>query len=246
MSKVTGRLVPFAFLLYIVCYVDRLNVSFAALQMNKDLGFSPTVYGLGAGLFFLGYVAFQVPANLILARIGARRWIATIMVVWGVLAAGMALVSASGSFYAVRILLGVAEAGFFPGRLLYFTAWFPPAERARAVSRFMTAVPVASIVGGPVSGALLGLSGMRGLAGWRWLFILEGIPAVLLGVAAFAYLDDGPADAAWLTTVERKEIAEALGDEAAGAGHASTLSEALRKPAVWILASLWLLVLVPA
>ena len=246
MSKVTRRIVPFAFLLYIVCYVDRVNVSFAALQMNKDLGFSPTVYGLGAGLFFLGYVSFQVPANLILARVGARRWIAANMLIWGVLAAGMAVVNGPRAFYAVRVLLGVAEAGFFPGMLLYFTAWFPAAARARAVSRFMTAIPVASIVGGPVSGALLGLSGVGGLAGWRWLFILEGIPAVLMGVAAFAYLDDRPADAAWLTTAERKEIAEAIGDEAAGSGHASTLSGALTKPAVWILASLWLLVLVPA
>jgi MFS family permease len=144
---VSRRLVPFAFLLYIVCYVDRVNVSFAALQMNLDLQFSATVYGLGAGFFFVGYVLFQVPANLMLARIGARRWIAANMVAWGVLAAAMSLVNGPGRFYVLRVLLGVAEAGFFPGMLLYFTAWFPSGERARAVSRFMTAIPVASPVG---------------------------------------------------------------------------------------------------
>ena len=246
MAKVTRRLVPFAFLLYIVCYVDRVNVSFAALRMNRDLGFSPTVYGLGAGLFFLGYVSFQVPANLILARVGARRWIATIMVVWGVIAAGMALVSGPRAFYAARILLGIAEAGFFPGILLYFTTWFPAAERARAVSRFMTAIPVASIVGGPVSGALLGMSGVGGLAGWRWLFLLEGLPAVVLGLVAFAYLDDRPADAAWLTAEEHQELASAIDAETARAEPAATPGEAIARPAVWILAGLWFLVLVPA
>ncbi len=246
MSKVSRRLVPFAFLLYIVCYVDRVNVSFAALQMNQDLHFSATVYGLGAGLFFVGYVLFQVPANLILARIGARRWIAATMVVWGVLAASMSSVHGPRMFYTLRVLLGVAEAGFFPGMLLYFTAWFPSNERARAISRFMTAIPVASIVGGPISGALLGLSGVGGIAGWRWLFLLEGLPAVALGFVTLAHLDDRPADARWLTDAERRELATAIGREAGGGEHASTLSQALQKPSVWILACLWFLVLIPA
>jgi len=246
MSKVSRRLVPFAFLLYVVCYIDRVNISFAALQMNRDLGFSATVYGLGAGLFFVGYVLFQVPANLILARIGARRWVAANMVVWGVLAAAMALTNGPRVFYALRVLLGIAEAGFFPGMLLYFTAWFPSGERARAVSRFMTAIPVASIVGGPISGALLGLSGVGGIAGWRWLFLLEGLPAVLLGFVTLSYLDDRPAEARWLTAAERAEIAHALESEAGAEDHSATLSQALSKSTVWIMALLWLLVLVPA
>lgn len=246
MAKVSRRLVPFAFLLYIVCYVDRVNVSFAALQMNRDLHFSATVYGLGAGFFFVGYVLFQVPANLVLARVGARRWIAANMVIWGCLAAAMSLVNGPRTFYALRVLLGVAEAGFFPGMLLYFTAWFPTGERARAVSRFMTAIPVASIVGGPVSGALLGLSGVGGISGWRWLFLLEGLPAVALGLVVLAYLDDRPADARWLTAAERREIASALQGEAAGLEHPATLSQALKKTTVWVLACLWLLVLIPA
>jgi MFS transporter, ACS family, tartrate transporter len=246
MSKVSRRLVPFAFLLYIVCYVDRVNVSFAALQMNRDLHFSATVYGLGAGFFFVGYVLFQVPANLILARVGARRWIAANMVVWGALAAAMSLVNGPRMFYTLRVLLGVAEAGFFPGMLLYFTAWFPSGERARAVSRFMTAIPVASIVGGPVSGALLGLSGVGGIAGWRWLFLVEALPAIALGFVTLAYLDDRPADARWLTAAERHEIARALESEAAGVEHSATLFQALKKSTVWILAALWLLVLVPS
>jgi ACS family tartrate transporter-like MFS transporter len=246
MSKVSRRLVPFAFLLYIVCYVDRVNVSFAALQMNRDLHFSATVYGLGAGSFFVGYVLFQVPANLILARVGARRWIAANMVAWGALAAAMSLVNGPRMFYAVRVLLGVAEAGFFPGMLLYFTAWFPAGERARAVSRFMTAIPVASIVGGPVSGALLGLSGVGGIAGWRWLFLLEALPAVALGFVTLAYFDDRPADARWLTAAEREEIARALEGESDGVEHPATLSQALKHPTVWALACLWFLVLIPA
>lgn len=190
LSKVTRRLVPFAFLLYVVCYVDRVNVSFAALQMNRDLGFTATVYGLGAGLFFVGYVLFQVPANLILARVGARRWIAAIMVIWGTVASATCLVNGPATFYILRVLLGLAEAGFFPGMLLYFTAWFPADARGRAVSQFMTAIPVASIVGGPTSGLLLGLYGVLGMAGWRWLFLLEGLPALALGVVTLVFLDD--------------------------------------------------------
>jgi len=180
LAKVTRRLLPFLFLLYIVCFLDRVNVGFAALQMNQDLGFSPAVYGFGAGVFFLGYVLFEVPSNLILARMGARVWIARIMITWGLLAAAMMLVRGPLSFYGLRFLLGVAEAGFFPGIIYYLSSWFPAAERARAIARFMIAIPLSSVVGGPVSGALLGLNGRLGLAGWQWLFLLEGLPAVVL------------------------------------------------------------------
>jgi len=180
LAKVTRRLLPFLFLLYIVCFLDRVNVGFAALQMNQDLGFSPAVYGFGAGVFFLGYVLFEVPSNLILARMGARVWIARIMITWGLLAAAMMLVRGPLSFYGLRFLLGVAEAGFFPGIIYYVSSWFPAAERARAIARFMIAIPLSSVVGGPVSGALLGLNGRLGLAGWQWLFLLEGLPAVVL------------------------------------------------------------------
>jgi len=180
LAKVTRRLLPFLFLLYIVCFLDRVNVGFAALQMNQDLGFSPAVYGFGAGVFFLGYVLFEVPSNLILARMGARVWIARIMITWGLLAAAMMFVRGPLSFYGLRFLLGVAEAGFFPGIIYYLSSWFPAAERARAIARFMIAIPLSSVVGGPVSGALLGLNGRLGLAGWQWLFLLEGLPAVVL------------------------------------------------------------------
>jgi len=180
LAKVTRRLLPFLFLLYIVCFLDRVNVGFAALQMNQDLGFSPAVYGFGAGVFFLGYVLFEVPSNLILARMGARVWIARIMITWGLLAAAMMFVRGPLSFYGLRFLLGVAEAGLFPGIIYYLSSSFPAAERARPIARFMIAIPLSSVVGGPVSGALLGLNGRLGLAGWQWLFLLEGLPAVVL------------------------------------------------------------------
>jgi len=171
--KVTWRLLPFLFLLYIVCFLDRVNVGFAALQMNQDLRFSPAVYGFGAGVFFLGYVLFEVPSNLILVRVGARVWIARIMITWGLVAAAMMFVRGPLSSYGLRFLLGVAEAGFFPGIIYYLSGWFPAAERARAVARFMIALPLSGAVGGPISGALLGLNGHLGLAGWQWLFLLE-------------------------------------------------------------------------
>src|SRR6266581_2534214 len=196
LRRVTRRLIPFMFVLYIANYLDRVNVSFAALQMNRDLGFSATAYGAGAGMFFLGYCLFQVPSNLMLERVGARRWVGTIMIVWGAIASGMMLVRGVGSFYTLRFLLGVVEAGFFPGMIFYLANWFPAAERARAVARFMTAIPLSGVVGGPLSGWLLSWNGVAGLAGWQWLFLLEGLPSVLLGAAALRYLTDRPADAA--------------------------------------------------
>jgi ACS family tartrate transporter-like MFS transporter len=182
--KASRRLIPFLCVAYAVNFLDRVNVGFAALAMNEDLGFTPEIFGFGAGIFFVGYILFEVPCNLALHRFGARIWIARIMISWGMVATAMALVVGEMSFYALRFLLGVAEAGFFPGIILYLTYWFPREERARIVSLFMTAVPIATVIGGPVSGALLGLHGLGGMAGWRWLFVIEGLPAILLGLLA--------------------------------------------------------------
>jgi ACS family tartrate transporter-like MFS transporter len=177
LAKVARRLVPFMFVLYIANFLDRVNVSFAALGMNHDIGLSNTAYGFGAGIFFFGYVLFQVPANLIMVRMGARRWIGGIVIVWGVVAGLMALIQTPTHFYVLRVLLGFAEAGFFPGMILYLTYWFPVAERARAVAGFMLAIPVSGIIGGPLAGALLEMHGIAGVAGWRWLYLLEAVPS---------------------------------------------------------------------
>jgi len=246
LRRVTRRLIPFMFVLYIANFLDRVNVSFAALQMNRDLGFSSAAYGLGAGVFFLGYCLFQVPSNLVLARVGARRWIGGIMIVWGVIASAMMLVRGVGSFYALRALLGVVEAGFFPGMILYLTYWFPAVQRARAVAGFMTAIPISGVVGGPVSGALLGLNGVAGLAGWQWLFLLEGLPSVLLGAVALWYLTDRPADAAWLPAEGRAWLTARLGREQARAAgqHGTSLRHALLDGVVWQLGLLYFLIIV--
>src|SRR5256885_2052027 len=188
------------FVLYVVAYLDRINVGFAALQMRQDLGFTDAVYGLGAGIFFIGYFLFEVPSNLIMHRVGARVWMARIMISWGVISAAMMLARGAASFYALRFLLGAAEAGFFSGMILYLTYWFPPAEQARAVARFMTATAMAGVVGGPLSGKILEqLGGLGGLAGWQWLFLLEGLPAVGVGPVALGYPTDRPPDAAWVS-----------------------------------------------
>jgi ACS family tartrate transporter-like MFS transporter len=194
----TWRLVPFLFLLYIVAYLDRINLGFAALQMQQQLGFTDSMYGLGAGIFFAGYFLFQVPSNLVLVKVGARRWIAILMVTWGIISASMCLFSGPRSFYVLRFLLGAAEAGFFPGVILYLKSWFPARVRARTVARFMTAAPLSGVVGGPLSGALLGLHEKGGLAGWQWMFLLEGIPAILLGALAWMFLVDSPSLASWM------------------------------------------------
>jgi ACS family tartrate transporter-like MFS transporter len=213
-AKASRRLIPFLILCYAVNFLDRVNVGFAALAMNEDLGFAPEVFGFGAGIFFVGYILCEIPSNLALHRFGARIWIARIMISWGVVATAMAFVAGETSFYLLRFALGIAEAGVFPGIILYLTYWFPREERARIVSLFMTAVPLATVVGGPVSGALLGLHGLAGIAGWRWLFLIEGIPAVLLGIAALLYLTDRPKDAAWLTPDERRALEDRLTQEA--------------------------------
>ena len=246
LQRVTRRLIPFMFVLYLANYLDRVNVSFAALHMNRDLGFSGAAYGLGAGMFFLGYCLFQVPSNLMLARIGARRWIGGIMIVWGAIASAMMLVRGVASFYALRALLGVVEAGFFPGMILYLTYWFPAAQRARAVATFMTAIPISGVIGGPLSGALLGLNGAAGLAGWQWLFLLEGLPSVVLGVAALWYLTDRPADARWLPSEGRTWLAARLQLEqtsASSGGTRTSLRQALLDGVVWRLGLLYFLII---
>jgi D-galactonate transporter len=213
--RITNRLIPFLMACYFVAFLDRVNVGFAALQMNKDLGFSSTVYGWGAGIFFLAYFVFEVPSNLLMERVGARLWIARIMVTWGVISAGMTLVHGAGSFYLVRLLLGAAEAGFFPGVILYLTYWFPREHRARIVGLFMLAIPVSNFLGSPVSAALLGVDGVLGLRGWQWLFLLEAVPAVVLGVATLFLLPNGPSDAKWLPEAERTWLNAQLAEEAA-------------------------------
>jgi ACS family tartrate transporter-like MFS transporter len=215
MRRVSGRLLPFLFLLYVVCFIDRTNVSFAALQMNRDLGLSAAVYGLGAGVFFVGYALFEVPSNLILARVGARRWIGRIAITWGFLAMGMMFVQGPRSFYAMRFLLGVAEAGYFPGIIYYLSLWFPERHLARATSQLMIGIPLASAIGGPLSGVLLGLDGTLGLAGWQWLFLVEGFPAVLLGLVALRYLTDGVDQAYWLSEESRGWLSAQLERERA-------------------------------
>ncbi len=237
LRKVTRRLMPFLLLLYIVAWLDRVNVGFAALQMNHDLQFSPAVYGLGAGLFFIGYALFEVPSNLVLARVGARRWIARIMVTWGLISTAMMFVSGPASFYTLRFLLGVAEAGFFPGIIYYLSSWYPAAQRARAVSWFMVAIPLTIVIGGPLAGYLLGMNGLWGLRGWQWLFLLEGLPAVVLGVVVYFYLTDRPDDARWLAPAEKAWLGNTIRAEQARAHelHGVSLGRALLHPVVWIL-----------
>jgi len=237
MSKVGWRLLPFLLLLYIVAWFDRVNISFAALQMNADLGFSKTVYAFGAGVFFVSYAAFELPSNLILARVGARLWIARIMITWGVLSVAMLFVKGPSSYYALRFLLGLAEAGFLPGVIYYLSNWYPSSARARAVSWFMLAIPLAPVIGGPLAGVILGLDGWHGLEGWQWLFLLEGLPAVLLGVVVLFYLTDAPEQARWLEPAEREWLATTVRAEQAAAErrHGIDLSGALKHPTVWLL-----------
>src|SRR6266550_3486235 len=195
--KLFLRLLPFLFLLYIVAYLDRINVSFAALQMRGQLHLTDRMYGRAAGMFFAGYFFFQLPSNLVLERFGVRKWISALMVVWGVVSCCTIFVRGPVSFYVLRFLLGAAEAGFFPGMILYLKNWFPARARARTVALFMTAGPIAGVVGGPISGALLGLHSQH-ISGWQWLFLIEGLPAVLLGIIVFVFLTDYPEAAAWL------------------------------------------------
>jgi len=211
--QVVLRIVPFLMICYFISFVDRVNLGFAALQMVNDLHFSARVFGLGGGLFFVSYFLCEVPSNLLLQKVGARRWIARIMITWGFLAGGMALVKGPHSFYAMRLLLGAAEAGFFPGVILYLTYWFPASYRARIIGLFTVAIPVSSFLGSPISAALLGIDGWLGLRGWQWMFILEGVPAVLLGFACLIVLSDRPADAKWLAADQRNWLTARLDTE---------------------------------
>jgi ACS family tartrate transporter-like MFS transporter len=236
-AKVRRRLIPFLFLLYIVSYLDRINVGFAALQMNAALGLSATAYGLGAGIFFVSYTLFEVPSSVILARVGARLWIARIMITWGLVSSAMMFARSPLHFYVLRFALGAAEAGFFPGIIFYLTEWFPSRERARTIAAFMTAVLVAGIIGGPLSGAILTMHGVGGLAGWQWLFLLEGLPAVALGFVVLGYLTERPEDAAWLSAEERMALVAALRQDAIERGVSGyTVAEALKSGRVWLLA----------
>ena len=216
--KASWRLLPLIGLGYCIAYIDRVNISFASLQMNQDLHFSATVYGLGGGLFFLSYALLEVPSNLLLVRFGARRWIARIMFTWGLLAAGMMFVKTPMQFYVMRFLLGAAEAGFFPGVVFYLMQWFPAAHRGRAISRFYIALPLSSVVMGAVAGSLLKLDGQFSLAGWQWLFLVEGVPAILLSAIIIIGLPNSPAEAAWLTDDERTWIVERLSEDKAALG----------------------------
>jgi len=239
LRKASVRLIPLIAIAYGVAYTDRVNISFAALQMNRDLHFSASSYGLGAGLFFLSYAACEIPSNLLLVRFGASRWIARIMFTWGLLAMGMMLVKTPLQFYVVRFLLGMSEAGFFPGVVFYLSQWFPANVRARTVSRFYVALPLSSVFMGGLAGALLNLQGRMGLAGWQWLFVAEGFPAVLLSLVFLAYLPNTPAEANWLTSEERDWLLNRLradnanAVDAGGAGHVKNVLHAILDPRVW-------------
>ncbi|MGH9308213.1 MAG: MFS transporter [Vicinamibacterales bacterium] len=242
-GRVTRRLIPFAFICYVVAYIDRVNIGFAARELQRDLGLSATEFGFGAGLFFIGYCIFEVPSNLILDRVGARRWIARIMIVWGLVSMGTMFITDARTFYIARVVLGLAEAGFFPGIVLYLTYWVPAAERARTNALFMMAAPVSVIVGAPLSEALLSLNGVMGLRGWQWLFLLEGLPAVVLGVLALTVLTDRPEQATWLPPADREWLARTMSEERAlrtSVGHAS-LARSLTSGRVWLLCTVYLM-----
>jgi ACS family tartrate transporter-like MFS transporter len=233
-AKVSARLIPFLILCYFVAYLDRVNVGFAALTMNQDLHLSASAFGFGAGIFFLAYFFLEVPSNLLLERVGARRWIARIMFTWGIVSGATAFVRGETSFYTVRVLLGIAEAGFFPGIIFFLTLWYPAVYRARIIGAFMVAIPLSSVIGAPISGLLLGLDGMAGLKGWQWLFILEAVPALLLSFVVYFYLTDRPADAAWLQAEEREWLMGRLRQEDATreAARRYSVAQALVDPRV--------------
>jgi ACS family tartrate transporter-like MFS transporter len=244
LARISRRLIPFLFILYVFAYLDRVNVGYAALFIRRELNFSDTVYGTGAGLFFLSYAIFEVPSNLILMRVGSRRWIGILMVAWGFISASMPLARTPAEFYALRFLLGAAEAGFFPGIVLYFTAWFPKQLKARTLARFMSATAIAGVVGAPFSNLLLRLHGVAGIAGWKWLFVGEGVPSIFLGLLVFWVLTDTPADATWLPHDEQQWLIETLAAEQAGisATHSVHLREIWRNPAMWQLSAIYFLV----
>lgn len=247
LSKINWRLMPLLFICYIIAYIDRINVGFAKLQLREVLGVDEkifgSIYGIGAGLFFIGYFIFEVPSNLILHRIGARIWIARIMVVWGLVTMITMFINSTVSFYIIRFLLGAAEAGFFPGVIFYLTFWYPEKERAKTIALFSTGGVIAGIIGSPLSGAILDLHGKMGLDGWQWLFLLEGIPAVLMGLVIFFILPNNPANAKWLSGEEKKWINKKLEEEASLVQDETRhkLREVLRSGRVWLLCLIYFL-----
>ncbi|NIE66864.1 MFS transporter [Burkholderia sp. Ax-1719] len=238
-SKITWRLIPLLFMCYVVAYLDRVNVGFAKLQMLRNLGFSETVYGLGAGIFFVGYFVFEVPSNIILHKVGARVWIARVMISWAVISAATMVVTTPTMFYLVRFLLGVAEAGLFPGVILYLTYWYPSARRSKMIALFMTGIPVAGVIGGPVSGWIMHtMDGRNGWAAWQWLFLIEAIPSIVMAIAVLACLQDRVSDAKWLTDDERKRIARDIAhDQAQAQSH--KLRDGFTNPHMWMMCGIY-------
>jgi D-galactonate transporter len=238
-AKVTWRIVPLLFLCYIVAYLDRVNVGFAKLQMLSDLHFSETVYGLGAGIFFIGYFLFEVPSNIILHRVGARVWIARVMITWAVISAAMMYVTSPTLFYVMRFALGLAEAGLFPGVILYLTYWYPARRRAKMLAYFIAGIPVAGILGGPLSGWILhAMPGAYGLKGWQWLFLIEALPSLITGIVVLFYLDNGIKDARWLTPSEKAMLAANVAQDD---GHAEShkLRDGFTNPRIWLMSAIY-------
>jgi sugar phosphate permease len=237
--KIAFRILPILFFAYIVAYIDRVNVGFAKLQMLGDLKFSESVYGLGAGIFFLGYFLFEVPSNIILHRIGARIWICRVLITWGIISGLTALVRTPGEFYTMRLLLGIAESGFFPGMILYLTYWFPSHRRANVIAILLAGSAISGIVGGPLSGFIMrDFAGLHHIAGWQWLFLVEAIPALILGVVVFLLFDDRVADARWLTPEEKSIVAADIADEATGKTH-QTIASVFLSPRVWLMGAIY-------
>src|SRR5690606_33011218 len=234
-NKIAWRIIPLLCICYIAGYLDRINIGFAKLQMQSDLGFSETVYGLGAGLFFISYIIFEVPSNLILQRMGAKLWIARIMITWGIISACMMFVTTPTQFYVLRFLLGMAEAGFYPGVMLYLTLWFPSFRRGKIMALFLLALPLSNIIGAPLSGWIMtAFDGAREIAGWQWMFLLEGIPSVLLGIVILFMLPNGVNDAKWLSNSEKQELLKTLEDDKSAQAH-SSVREAFLSAKVWLL-----------
>jgi D-galactonate transporter len=238
-AKVTWRLIPLLFMCYVVAYLDRVNVGFAKLQMLHDLQFSETVYGLGAGIFFVGYFIFEVPSNLILHKVGARVWIARVMITWAIISAATMFVTTPTMFYLVRFLLGIAEAGLFPGVILYLTYWYPSKRRSKMIALFMTGIPIAGVIGGPVSGWIMhSMGGVHGWAGWQWLFLLEAAPSVVMAIAVLLFLQDRVADAKWLDDDERRLIANDIAQDQ-GQTQSHNLRDGFTNPRVWLMCTIY-------
>lgn len=234
--KVTARLLPILILCYLVAYLDRVNIGFARLQMMDDLGFSETVYGFGAGIFFIGYFLFEVPSNIILHRVGARVWIGRIMITWGIVSGAFMFVKTPLMFYSLRFLLGLAEAGFYPGIILYLTYWFPSGRRARMTSLFMTAIPISGIFGGPLSGWIMQtFAGTHGWDGWQWLFLIEAVPSIVLGVVVILYLDNGIRSAAWLTEPEKRLLEQRVAEDGATVNAHLSIGDMFRDGRIWLM-----------